>query len=701
MPTAAAVTHEWISAISAAGAVTQSQPAFTDISGAATNAQLPAPIQIADGNAGAPSYSFTNENGSGLYRNGTADISISVTGTQAFDFNKLSSTQINVGLGGAAAGTVGNALSANYTRNGAAHYNYANLSQGTSAQTCFESASGAGASVLIKICNNAYNSTAYWGGGSYLDADSSNSFLNIVSENSGGYITMNVGGAPAQANEIARFNTGDLTINKPIKRVGSTSGTLTEAVPATITSYTATWPAAQGGASTSLSNDGSGNLTWVAILTNPMTTLGDLPYGGASGAVTRLAGDTSNTKKFLSETSSGGTAAAPTWATIATGDVPTLNQNTSGSAASLSATLAVGSGGTGQVTAGAAFNALAPSTAKGGLIVGSGSNTYANLAVGTNGQIATANSAATNGADFETVAGNSAIVKAPTVQTFTSTGSQTGWLFTISTSSTMAVGDTYTNNGHTYTAQVALAAQSGAVLWMSGTGATSGTTLTRSAGSGTSSITFSTNQATALYTTPSSPSPLYLRIKMAGAGGGGAGSSTIAGNNGGAGSNGLNSYFGGNLLTAGGGTGASGGCGGGAGAGGTNSLGGIPAVSVPGGDGSGSGEITTAGNNFLPGTAGGTTFLGGGGQGGPGNSAGGAGATNTGAGGGGAGGPAAGCTGAAGGAGGGIIDAIISAPAATYPYVVGTGGTHGSAGASGFVGGDGAAGVISVIEHYQ
>jgi hypothetical protein len=46
-------------------------------------------------------------------------------------------------------------------------------------------------------------------------------------------------------------------------------------------------------------------------------------------------------------------AGAQTW--------PTFNQNTTGTAAGLSATLAIGSGGTGQTTANAAFNALAPS----------------------------------------------------------------------------------------------------------------------------------------------------------------------------------------------------------------------------------------------------------------------------------------------------------------------------------------------------
>lgn len=46
--------------------------------------------------------------------------------------------------------------------------------------------------------------------------------------------------------------------------------------------------------------------------------------------------------------------------TIQAADVPTLNQNTTGTAAGLSTTLAVASGGTGQTTASAAINALLP-----------------------------------------------------------------------------------------------------------------------------------------------------------------------------------------------------------------------------------------------------------------------------------------------------------------------------------------------------
>jgi hypothetical protein len=79
----------------------------------------------------------------------------------------------------------------------------------------------------------------------------------------------------------------------------------------------------------------SNGTTWTSspVLANPMTTLGDLLYGGASGAATRLAGDTSNTRKFLREQSTAGTAAAPAWDTLAAGDLPTAAVQTTNSSA--------------------------------------------------------------------------------------------------------------------------------------------------------------------------------------------------------------------------------------------------------------------------------------------------------------------------------------------------------------------------------
>lgn len=72
-------------------------------------------------------------------------------------------------------------------------------------------------------------------------------------------------------------------------------------------------------------------------------------------------------------------------------DFPTLNQNTTGTAANVTGTVAIGNGGTGQTTAGAGFNALSPITSVGDLIIGNGTNTATRLAIGANAQVLTSN----------------------------------------------------------------------------------------------------------------------------------------------------------------------------------------------------------------------------------------------------------------------------------------------------------------------
>lgn len=95
-------------------------------------------------------------------------------------------------------------------------------------------------------------------------------------------------------------------------------------------------------------------------LTNPMTTLGDMIYGGASGTPTRLIGQTTTAKQYLSQTGTGTASAIPAWATIAFADI--------------SGTLAISAGGTGQTTQTSAFDALAPSTTLGDTIYHNGTD---------------------------------------------------------------------------------------------------------------------------------------------------------------------------------------------------------------------------------------------------------------------------------------------------------------------------------------
>lgn len=133
----------------------------------------------------------------------------------------------------------------------------------------------------------------------------------------------------------------------------------------TITS--GTW----NGTTIAIANGGTGATSKAAAFDalSPMTTSGDIVYGGTSGTGTRLAGNTTTTKQFLTQTGTGSASAAPTWGTISgtdvtyasqtagtvfaapsgaagtpsfralvASDIPTLNQNTTGTAANITAT---------------------------------------------------------------------------------------------------------------------------------------------------------------------------------------------------------------------------------------------------------------------------------------------------------------------------------------------------------------------------
>ena len=58
---------------------------------------------------------------------------------------------------------------------------------------------------------------------------------------------------------------------------------------------------------------------------SPMTTLGDIVYGGASGTGTRLAGNTAASNKFLRQIGNGAVSAAPSWAALEAGDIPDIS----------------------------------------------------------------------------------------------------------------------------------------------------------------------------------------------------------------------------------------------------------------------------------------------------------------------------------------------------------------------------------------
>jgi hypothetical protein len=102
-----------------------------------------------------------------------------------------------------------------------------------------------------------------------------------------------------------------------------------------------------------------------------------------------------------------GSYADPTWITSLAGSK--ITGNISGSAGNVTGVVAIANGGTGQTTANPAFNALAPTTTKGDLIV---SNGTANVrqAVGTDTYVLTADSTTASGIKWAASSGSGATI---------------------------------------------------------------------------------------------------------------------------------------------------------------------------------------------------------------------------------------------------------------------------------------------------
>jgi len=151
----------------------------------------------------------------------------------------------------------------------------------------------------------------------------------------------------------------------------------------------------------SVTVNGKGLVTAVSSGTAPVTSVtGTSPVvssGGATPAISLATayGDTLN--PYASKTANfilaapDGSAGVPTFRAVVATDIPTLNQNTTGTASNVTGTVAIANGGTGQTTAAAAFNALSPITSTGDLIIGNGANSATRLAIGATSYVLTSN----------------------------------------------------------------------------------------------------------------------------------------------------------------------------------------------------------------------------------------------------------------------------------------------------------------------
>jgi hypothetical protein len=132
--------------------------------------------------------------------------------------------------------------------------------------------------------------------------------------------------------------------------------------------------------------------------------------GGTTPAISLASGYGDTQNPYASKTANfflaapNGSAGVPTFRGIVAADIPTLNQNTTGTAANVTGVVAIANGGTGQTTQTAAFDALAPTTTKGDLIVDNGTINV-RLPVGANNQVLTADSATATGVKWAAAAG--------------------------------------------------------------------------------------------------------------------------------------------------------------------------------------------------------------------------------------------------------------------------------------------------------
>jgi hypothetical protein len=130
---------------------------------------------------------------------------------------------------------------------------------------------------------------------------------------SGTGVTLPVVGITAGTGISTSSTSGNFTITNTAPNVTTNLSFDNSSSPVTLNSSDGTDVTFTAGTNVNFSQAGNNLTINSTAMSNPMTTLGDIIYGGASGAPTRLAGNTIAQRKFLTQTGTGSVSAAPEW----------------------------------------------------------------------------------------------------------------------------------------------------------------------------------------------------------------------------------------------------------------------------------------------------------------------------------------------------------------------------------------------------
>jgi hypothetical protein len=166
--------------------------------------------------------------------------------------------------------------------------------------------------------------------------------------------------------------------------VSGNAGTVTNGVYTSGSYADPSWITSLSGTKVSGNISGNAtNVTGIVAVANGGTgaaTLTGIVKGNGTSAFTAASAGTDYLAPFGSQTQAyvyaapSGSAGVPSFRALVASDIPTLNQNTTGTASNVTGTVAIANGGSGQTSAQAAINAFAGAVTSGQYLRGNGTN---------------------------------------------------------------------------------------------------------------------------------------------------------------------------------------------------------------------------------------------------------------------------------------------------------------------------------------